>query len=461
MIARMHNTCFRFVIVLFASALAIFACSSDPSSQGSSVNPLTLREYVGAYQWERSGFLYLQMWKESTGTDQLVAVDESGEVRTLYLTDNDNFFAGPGVAVSTAIESRIKFQRDSTGEIVSLIWEREGGLPRVARPAKIDKAEDVRFSNGDIQLAGTLVTPKVGEKHPAIILVHGSGPMNRESMVPFAGFLVRRGMAILSYDKRGVARSGGDWKTASFEDLADDVIAAFKYLQTRADIDHQQIGLLGWSQAGWIMPLAAIREKDIAFLISVSGPGIPPAETTIDHARNEMEAQGVAAPVVAQIIRLMKLQYHYAYTGNGLEEYFEARQALVRRMGSPPKTFPGAKNHLHWHIIRQLYFYDPGPTLRQLQASTLGLFGELDNNVLPEKNMAAWKAALEHGRNPDYTLHILAKANHMMMEAKLGSNAEMPSLQRFVPAYFQTIQEWLSKRVPGFKGYQSKSSEHE
>lgn len=231
----MNNTCFRLLIILLVSGLAIFACSPDTSSQDRAVNPLTLREYVGTYQWETSGFIYLQMWNEFTGTDQLVAVDESGEVRTLYLTDNDNFFAGPSAAVSTAIESSIKFQRDSTGKIASLTWEREGALARVARRTDIDKAEDVRFPNGDIDLAGTLITPKVGDKHPAIILVHGSGPMNREYMLPFAGFLVRSGMAIFSYDKRGVASSGGDWRTASFEDLAGDVIAAFKYLQTRVD----------------------------------------------------------------------------------------------------------------------------------------------------------------------------------------------------------------------------------
>ena len=70
--------------------------------------------------------------------------------------------------------------------------------------------------------------------------------------------------------------------TASFEDLAGDAVAAFDYLRTRNDIDRSQVGLLGVSQAGWVMPLAAVYAKDIAFLISVSGAGVPPAETTID-----------------------------------------------------------------------------------------------------------------------------------------------------------------------------------
>jgi pimeloyl-ACP methyl ester carboxylesterase len=97
-----------------------------------------------------------------------------------------------------------------------------------------------------------------------------------------------------------------------------------------------------------------------------------------------------------------------------------------------------------------LYFYDPAPTLRQLQVPTLALWGELDNNILPEKNKAAWEAALKAGGNRDYTLRILPKANHSQFEAKVGTNAEMASLQRFVPAYSTTIQDWLAKRIRGF-----------
>jgi alpha/beta superfamily hydrolase len=92
-------------------------------------------------------------------------------------------------------------------------------------------------------------------------------------MLPFARFLIRHGMAVLTYDKRGVGGSTGDWNTASFEELASDVVAGFRYMKTRDDIDSTHIGLLGVSQAGWVMPLAALRAKDIAFLISVSGPG--------------------------------------------------------------------------------------------------------------------------------------------------------------------------------------------
>lgn len=442
------------VTVILGVFIARWALQSPPLR---SVDETILREYVGAYQWNPNAFVYLQLWNEFTGENQLVAFDESGEVRTLYPTDRDRFFTGPGAAVPSAIESRVEFQRDDAGRVTSLTWQRQGASPRIARRIEVEKREDVRFSNGDIQLAGTLITPNAGGRYPAIILVHGSGPANRDWTLPFARFLIRQGIAVLTYDKRGVGGSTGDWKTASFDDLAGDVVAAFEYLKTRSDIDSAQIGLLGVSQAGWVMPLAAIRANDIAFLISVSGPGVPGAETTIDHARAEMTASGMPPQAVEQIVGLMELQYRFARTGEGWDEYAAARRPLAARMG-PSDTFPGTPDHPYWQMIRRLYFYDPAPTLQQLRLPILALFGELDNNILAEKNKAAWEAALEAGPNRDYTLQILPKANHIQLEAELGNNAEMESLQRFVPAYFAIIQDWLARRIQGFGAHPANRS---
>jgi uncharacterized protein len=411
----------------------------------------TLREYAGVYQWESAGFIYLQLWNELAGVNQLVAFDESGEVRALYPVEG-GFATGPGAAVPTPVESRVQFQRDAAGRILSMTWTRDGAPPRRARRLATETHEDVRFSNGPVQLAGTLIAPsKAPPRRPAIILVHGSGPETRDYMLPFARFLIRRGMAVLTYDKRGVGGSTGDWKTASFDDLAGDVIAAFEYLKRRRDIDAAQIGLLGISQAGWVMPIAAVRTKDLAFLISVSGAGVTPAETTLDQARNEMTGRGMPPQAVDQIVALMRLQYRFAQSGEGWDEYAAARARIAARMGgAPPDTFPGTPDDLQWQSIRRIYFHDPAPTLRQLRLPTLALFGELDTNIVAEKNRAAWEAALKAGGHPDYTLRIVPKANHIHLEAKTGTNPEMASLQRFVPAYFTTIDEWLTRRIRGF-----------
>ncbi len=197
--------------------------------------------------------------------------------------------------------------------------------------------------------------------------------------------------------------------------------------------------------ANWVLTL-----KDLAFVISISGAGVPAAETTLDQARNEMTVSGMAPQAIEDVIAVLKLQYEYARTGKGWEEYAARRATLAETMGAPPDTIPGTRDHPHWQFIRALYFYDPVPTLRQLRTPTLALWGQLDNNILPKKNMAAWEAALKAGGNPDYTLTILPNANHAQMEARVGSIEEMKSLRRFVPGYFTIVEEWLAKRIPDF-----------
>ena len=438
-------------------ALTALVAMTGATHQAPSIRTLdesALGEYTGAYQWDPNAFVYLQLWDEFSGFGkprQLVAFDESGEVRVLYPTDRDRFFAGPGAAVAKSIESRIDFKRDTGGGIATLTWQRGDSPARTARRVEIEQREDAHFPSGTLQLTGTVISPRTSGKHPAIVLVHGSGAENRDYILPWARFLIRRGVTVFGYDKRGVGGSSGDWNTASFDDLAADVVAAVEYLKTRKDVDAEQIGLLGVSQAGWIMPLAAVRSKDVAFLISISGAGVTGAETTIDQARNEMTMAGMPAQDVEEIIAVLKLQYDYARTGQGWTEYASARDKLVARLGRAPDTVPGTPDHPYWQFIKRLYFHDPAPVLRQLRTPTLAIWGELDNNIVAQKNKDAWEAALKAGGHRDYTLRVLSKANHALFEAKVGSNAEIPTLQRFVPAYFTTVETWLATHLRGFR----------
>jgi pimeloyl-ACP methyl ester carboxylesterase len=199
------------------------------------------------------------------------------------------------------------------------------------------------------------------------------------------------------------------------------------------------------------MPLAAVRANGLAFLISLSGAGVSAAETTLDQARNEMTMTGMPPQAVEEVLALMKLQYDYARTGQGWEAYAAAREKIAARMGKPPDTIPGTPDHPYFRFIKQIYFYDPAPTLRRLQTPTLAIWGELDNNIVAKKNRDAWQAALEAGGNRAHALVILPKANHALFEAKVGSNAEGPTLQRIVPAYFTTVEQWLAKQLRGFR----------
>jgi pimeloyl-ACP methyl ester carboxylesterase len=162
-----------------------------------------------------------------------------------------------------------------------------------------------------------------------------------------------------------------------------------------------------------------------------------------------MTAAGAPPQAVDQTVALMNLQYAFLRTGRGWSEYADMRSKIAAKMGTPPENFPGTPDHPYLRFLRPLITYEPGPTLRQLRVPTLAIFGELDDNILADKNKAAWQAALEAGGHPDYTLEILAGASHIQLDMASRTNRSMASAQRFVPAYAATVHQWLAKRIRG------------
>jgi hypothetical protein len=126
----------------------------------------------------------------------------------------------------------------------------------VANPLPYD-AVDVSFRDGPVALAGTLCIPRAPGRHPAVVLLQGSGGETRWGTNRFiADRFARAGIAALVYDKRGSGASTGDWKMSSYDDLANDAIAGIDLLASRPDIDAKRIGLHGHSEGGIIAPIA-------------------------------------------------------------------------------------------------------------------------------------------------------------------------------------------------------------
>jgi hypothetical protein len=104
---------------LAVALLAVVARSSLQTTRPA-LDLAALRDYSGVYEWSPGAYVYLQPWNELTERDELVAFDESGDVRVLYPGERDRFSAGPGAAVQTPVESRIEFRRDSSDRITAL-----------------------------------------------------------------------------------------------------------------------------------------------------------------------------------------------------------------------------------------------------------------------------------------------------------------------------------------------------
>src|SRR5580704_14709997 len=185
--------------------------------------------------------------------------------------------------------------------------------------------EEVRLGNGDVTLDGTLYLPAGSLPHPAVVIFHGSGPQARDSFM--GRWFAEQGIACLTYDKRGVGESTGDFQRVAFPALVDDGLAAISFLKTRAGIDPRRIGVWGLSQGGWLGPLAASRSKDVAFVIAVSGPGVSPEAARAYCAEHWMKAAGYSEADVNAARSLSLLAYHCGATDSGWDKLKAARKA--------------------------------------------------------------------------------------------------------------------------------------
>ena len=169
-------------------------------------------------------------------------------------------------------------------------------VPEVQKTVNIT-TEEIRFAADRFQLAGVLVRPEGEGPHPAIIFIHGDGPVNRDGYGvyrPIWKRFVEMGYACLSWDKPGVGQSSGTFTPhATYEERAGIVREAIHFLKERTDIDATRIGLWSISQAGYVAPMVCAGNPDVAFLIAVSTPTVNPIEQTAHLIEQEIRRSGL------------------------------------------------------------------------------------------------------------------------------------------------------------------------
>jgi len=314
------------------------------------------------------------------------------------------------------------------------------------------KEEMVRFRNGDISLEGTLILPLPPGPHPAIVFTHGSGQMNRDALRFMADFFARHEIAGLIYDKRGAGASTGDWRVASFEDLAEDALAAVRLLKRRADISPKQIGLWGLSQPGWINPLAASRSKDVGFVIGVSGACTTPEYQEMKRVEFTLRADGFSEDEIREAVELMKLKFNFARSGAGWEEYKAALEKAENKRwfdrGGRESGFlaaPTSKESWSWRFWRQINDFDPTAVWKNVQCPVLAIYGESDTITPVRESVRNLQKALKQGASKNYTIKVFPRADHgIYVWPKPGQPRQWP---RFADGYLEAMAKWLLQHV--------------
>lgn len=305
---------------------------------------------------------------------------------------------------------------------------------------------EVEFRNGDVTLAGSLVLAPGDGPHPAIVFLHGSGPMTREGALAYAERYAALGYAGLAYDKRGTGDSGGSWTSASLVDLARDAVAAIEYLQERPEIDGERIGFWGVSQAGWVATQATALTDDVAFMVIISGGGVTPYESEIFSYRTAFEHAGLAPQDRQAGLAVIDRYFHYLGTGEGRDEVEAAIEAARDAVWFPyarlDRIFPSSEEGRRlWSWVAN---WDPRPLMEKMTFPVLLLFGEKDTQTPAALSVDRWRQSLEAAGNRCFEIEVFPEAGHGIRLGAHGSRGERPP---FADGYHETMERWLAARL--------------
>ena len=339
-----------------------------------------------------------------------------------------------------------------------------------AASPEAQRDEEVTFRNGAITVAGTLTIPSGSGPFPAVVLLSGSGPQNRDSEVfgfrPFkviADSFAQRGIAVLRYDDRGVGGSSGSLADATSGDFADDALAAIRLLRARNEIDSARVGLLGHSEGAIVAAIAASRSSDVAFIVWLAGSAVPGREILRMQAASLARAAGATQTAVEQI-----LDHHAAFMTALIEDAPNdkvialGRTLAVAQMSAVPGKQGAAsadvaalsERLLNQNLallrspwMRFFIAFDPSTALRRVQCPVFAAFGGRDLQVPEAVNRTRLETALREAKNQQVTVRVYPEANHVFMPAVTGQPAEYATLPKaFVASLQDDIAGWITRR---------------
>ncbi|MGB0048038.1 MAG: alpha/beta fold hydrolase, partial [Terriglobales bacterium] len=380
------------IIVGAASLLVVGAAAADEPSAKAKVYD----GYYGIYRIAQDHMLGIDLYvTEDTGEKTLLFSDyQSGVVRRLFPISDTEFVMGPGFEVHEPAELKVRFIKGAKGTVTGIRLQPTDGTESSAERVPLTE-QDVVVANGQVRLSGTLMIPGTKGPHPAIILLHGSGPLTRYSFGPYPHFFASLGFAVLIYDKRGTGASTGTRLDASTgaltplpaayypDDLLNDALATFNFIRRRKEINPREVGVWGSSEGGMLATQVAARSKDVAFAIDSSGFVGPLWQTILYQTGTMLRRTGVPAAEIDEAQEFTTLWMRVSRTGEDYELFVKKREE-ARRDKKPWLSWTSDEftslEQMRWdwdHILS----FTPLPALKRVTCPILGVYGELDQTT--------------------------------------------------------------------------------
>lgn len=368
---------------------------------------------------------------------------ETGRMGVLHGAGKDVFTAGPGALGTDPVEVEIRFERDGQNRITRAVYSDSSGTGTgtfVRQPLPVVSDHVIR--SGDVAIAARLSLPDESGPFPAIVMNHGGGPGVRDDLTLWTWFFTRIGYAVVTYDKRGSGETtGDDWRT--FEDLADDAVSVTRWTKAHPATDSSKVGMWAYSQSGWVAPLAASREP-VAFILAVSIPAVSPAARAVASVGPRLMADGFTqeqAKAAEAFIHTANAFGRGEIDWSSYERILEeSRSAAWFNSVEKPTTKEAPSRP--FYTSRFGRYFDPLTYWEQLDTPVLAVYGGLDTTVPADLNAPLLQRRLSG--NPDATVIILPNANHQMLIAQTGGDAELINLNTYVQGYFDLLVWYLS-----------------
>lgn len=305
--------------------------------------------------------------------------------------------------------------------------------------------ENIVFENppAGVKLAGTLTLPHAKHPSPAVILVAGSGPTDRNetSMGHFlllADYLTRSGYVVLRYDKRGVGESTGNYDEATSYDFANDLKAGVNFLQNRKEVDNNNIGIIGHSEGALLAPMVASEINDIAFIVLLGGIGLPCDKLLLLQTEKIARVNGVPENEITEIVN----QYEKYYSI--LKTQYDEKLKREKIKASNPEISDGLLGMFFKPWFQSFINIDPSSYLENIQCPVLALTGENDIQCSATENLNGIKAALDNGGNNEYLVKSMPELNHLLQTSKSGSPNEYESIPEIIaPSVLKLMGSWI------------------
>jgi dienelactone hydrolase len=373
--------------------LALASCSAaGPRAPASSAKQtFSFAQLEGVYrEADRAYAVTYQGWWLDLQTQQ---------VRQLTAAGGGDFTYGPGFQIAAPVQGRLRFA--ARGEVMSVVGTAPGSIAVLAT-RETTSSRDVRFASEGATIAATLTIPPGPGPHPGLVILQGSGALDRHFESISQEIYLSLGFAVLAFDKRGVGASTGSYvgdlaTPDSIAIQAEDASAAARFLMAQPGVDARRVGFDGNSQGGWVAPLATQQTPGVDFEILVGAPAVSSVQQ----------------------------QVYADFSGGSAYVPTESDSAIDVA------------------VLAASGGYDPGPALAALDVPTLWIYGALDRQV----PVRVCLARLATFHNSLWTIDVLPSGNHGTLVTAHGLDSEVPQATRFAGDYFAAVRAWVDRYV--------------